>query len=251
MCMHKHNPAPVIPRWPKSLSPLTDEQQQISDDFMKYWLEVVPKKIGIRVVDVFNQTYPVKYAPPVFLTTLEIGAGLGEHLRYEKLSEEQKKNYWALDIRPNMIEELNRRELGVKGLVGDCQKKMNFPDGYFDRILGIHVLEHLPDLPAAMREIWRLCKKTDGIFSFVIPCEGSPAYLLARRLSAQRIFEKRYRQSYQWFIEREHINKPDEILAEIRPYFEIAHCSYFPLGIRLAACNLCIGLTCKPRMERV
>ena len=35
-------------------------------------------------------------------------------------------------------------------------------DGYFDRILAVHVLEHLPNLPAAIRECYRLCNKTKG-----------------------------------------------------------------------------------------
>jgi ubiquinone/menaquinone biosynthesis C-methylase UbiE len=36
---------------------------------------------------------------------------------------------------------------------------MPFEDGYFDRVIAIHVLEHLPDLPRALREISRLMKK--------------------------------------------------------------------------------------------
>ena len=46
----------------------------------------------------------------------------------------------------------------------------------------------------------------------VIPCEGGLAYSLARRVSAQRIFEKRYGMSYRFFIESEHINVPREIM---------------------------------------
>ncbi|HXE56323.1 MAG TPA: hypothetical protein VN541_25070, partial [Tepidisphaeraceae bacterium] len=89
--------------------------------------------------------------------------------------------------------------------------------------------------------------KSRGVFSIVIPCEGSPAYTLARRISAQRIFEKRYKQSYRWFIEREHINRPQEILAELHPYFTIEHRSFFPLPLGLIFCNLVIGLTLRPR----
>jgi hypothetical protein len=99
----------------------------------------------------------------------------------------------------------------------------------------------------AVREMHRLCDKQVGVFSVVIPCEGSPAYTLARRISAQRIFEKRYNQSYRWFIEREHINRPEEILDELAPYFTIEHRSFFPLPVPAALCNLVIGLTLRPR----
>lgn len=232
-------------KWPKKFPPLTPEQKSISDDFMHYWHEVLPRKYG--VVDEFNQSYVVKTAPRKFLTTLEIGAGIGEHIKYEKLTDEQKKNYHALDLRQNMVDEIKAQFPEVNAFVGDAQQQLNFEDGYFDRILAIHVLEHLPDLPSAAKEMYRLCNKKWGVFQIVIPCEGSFAYSLARRISAQRIFESRYKQSYQWFIEREHINVPDEILEELKAYFTIESMTYFPLPIPMKTFNLCIGANLVPR----
>lgn len=231
--------------WPKVLPPLSDEQRRISDDFMKHWHEVLPRRYGI--LDDFNHGYAVEHAPEEFITTLEIGAGLGEHLAYEKLSEEQEQNYVALELRENMAARLRERFPTIQARVGDCQGRLDFPDGSFDRVLAVHVLEHLPDLPAAVREMHRLCHPERGIFSVVIPCEGGLAYTLARRLSAQRIFEKRYRQPYDWFIRREHLNVPAEILRELEPFFEIVHRSFFPLRVPLVFCNLCIGLTLRPK----
>lgn len=232
-------------KWPKTFSPLTPEQAAISDDFMKYWHEVLPRRYGI--IDKFNHNYVVRTAPQNFLRTLEIGAGNGEHLKYERLTPEQKANYVAVDIRENMIAELRDQFSDIKAIVGDCQGRMNFEDGYFDRILAIHVLEHLPNLPAAVRELRRLCDKDRGVLSIVIPCEGSLAYSIARKISAQRIFEKRYKQSYRWLIEREHINRPNEIFEELAPYFSIAHSSFFPIPVKLEFCNLCIGATFRPK----
>ena len=231
--------------WPKILPDLTPEQRRISDDFMQYWHEVLPKRYG--VVDDFNHKYPVKHAPQRFLRTLEIGAGLGEHLLYERLTPEQKAQYVALELRQNMADRIKERFPEVQICVGDCQGQLNFREGYFDRILAVHVLEHLPNLPAAVAEMYRICNKESGVFSVVIPCEGSPAYTLARRISAQWIFEKRYKQSYRWLIEREHLNKPREILAELRRCFDILHRSFFPIPIPAVACNLCIGLTLQPK----
>jgi hypothetical protein len=105
----------------------------------------------------------------------------------------------------------------------------------------------LPNLPAALAEMYRLCDRAIGSFSVVIPCEGGFMYTMARKISAQRIFEKRYKQSYRWLIEREHLNKPIEILAELRPYFDVIHRSFFPIPIPAIACNLCIGLTLRPK----
>jgi SAM-dependent methyltransferase len=230
-------------KWPKTFPELTADQKRISDDFMKYWHEVLPKRYGI--IEKFNHNYPVRHAPKNFRTTLEIGAGLAEHLKFEKLNPEQRANYTALELRKNMVEAIRMQFPEIKAVEGDCQQRMDFPDGYFDRVLAIHVLEHLPDLPKAVKEVRRICA-SNGTFSVVIPCEGSLAYSLARSISAKRIFEKIYKQSYNWFIEREHINKPAEIIEELEKYFKITHRSFFPIPLPFTFCNLCIGLTLKP-----
>lgn len=231
-------------KWPKVFPPLTPEQEAVSNDFMRLWHEELPRKY--QFVDSFGHNFVARTAPASFLRTLEIGAGLGEHLAYESLSAEQEAGYHALDLRPNMIEGLARRFPRVMGVVGDCQARLDFPDGHFDRIIAIHVLEHLPDLPAALAELRRLLAP-GGRFSVVIPCEGGLAYSLARRISAQRLFEKRYKQSYAWFIEREHVNRPDEIFEELARHFRIEGSRHFPFPVPLVFCNLCIGLSLAPR----
>lgn len=232
------------PKWPKRLPPLTDEQQRISDDFMQHWHTVLPSKYGL--VNRFNHLYPVRRANESFVRTLEIGAGDGEHLAYEKLNAEQEKNYHAIDIRHNMIDTMRSRFPHVNAIVADCQQRLPYADGYFDRMLAIHVLEHLPNLPAAIAELRRVCNAERGSLAVVIPCEGGLAYSLARRISAQRVFEARYRQPYRWFIEREHVNKPDEIVEELRRHFRIGERTFWPFPVPVIAANLCIGMMLSP-----
>jgi ubiquinone/menaquinone biosynthesis C-methylase UbiE len=232
-------------KWPKILPPLSSEQQRISDDFMQRWHEVLPRRFGL--VESFNHGYSVQHAPPTFLRTLEIGAGAGEHFRHERLSDEQRAHYYALELRENMCCTIRKRFPSVQVIRADCQERLPFEDNFFDRVLAIHVLEHLPCLPAAIREAHRVCRKDGGVFSVMIPCEGGAAYGLARRISAQRIFEKQYKQSYKWFIEREHINRPAEIMAELDPYFRVVHRHFFPLVAPVTWCNLIIGLTLVPK----
>lgn len=235
---------PAVSKWPKFVPPLTPAQTAISDDFVHYWHEVLPQRFG--VIERFNHSYPVKHAPAVFLRTLELGAGRGEHLLYERLSPQQRREYYALELRANMCAAISERFPNIHVVKADCQERLAFPDEFFERILAIHVLEHLPNLPAAVAEAYRVCAK-DGAFSVVIPCEGGLAYGLARRFSAQRIFQARYKQSYRWFIEREHINRPDEIVGELEKYFQVNRARYFPFAIPSQLVNLVIGLTCKPR----
>lgn len=235
-------------KWPKLLASLTPEQKWISDDFMKYWHEALAQKY--KIVDRFNHHYVVKNTLNPFSSTLEIGAGLGEHIDYEQLTQTQRCQYVALELRENMADQIRIRHPDIQVWVGDCQNTINATDNYFERVLAIHVLEHLPNLPAAIKEIYRVCNKNDGFFSIVIPCEGGLAYSLARKISAKRIFEKRYKQPYKWFIEREHINKPLEIMEELAPYFDVIHREFYPLKIPTVSLNLCIGLTLKPKRQQ-
>lgn len=230
-------------KWPKVFPPLDAEQQRINDDFMRHWHELFPDKLGF--VDRWNHRYVVRHAPRNFKRTLEVGAGLGEHIAWEHLTAEQKSEYVALELRENMAEGIRKRFPEVQVRVGDIQERVDFPDGHFDRIVAVHVLEHLPDLPRAVREMRRLCAP-NGTLSVVIPCEGSFATSCARRISAQRIYEKRYNRPYRLFIEREHINLPWEITEELAPYFHVTHRSFFPVPLPMEWCNLFIGMTLKP-----
>ncbi len=232
-------------KFPKKLKKLSIKRKKISDDFMKHWHGVLRDKYTI--VDKFNHEYIVNNRPKNFNNVLEIGAGDGEHLYYEKLNKKKLKNYFALDIRKNMLSRLNKKFAEVNSIEGDCQKKTGFKSNFFDRVIAIHVLEHLPNLPKALFEINRIIKK-NGIFQVIIPCEGSLAYSLARKISAERVFKKRYNMSYDWFIEREHLNIPSEIFNEFKRFFKIDSIKYFPIsGIPLEFCNLCIGVNLKKK----
>lgn len=232
--------------WPKTLPPLSEEQERIYDDFVKHWHELLPRRYGI--VERFNHSFPVHNSRPGFERTLEIGAGLGEHIHHERLTPKQEREYYALELRENMAEQIRADHPRVRVIVGDCQARLDFPDCHFDRYIAVHVLEHLTDLPACVREAWRLLDKDGGQLLAVIPCEGSPAYSLARRVSAQRLFERTYGMPYGPFIAREHINLPNEILAELRRCFTVERRRFFPLPFLPAvAANLCIGLALRPR----
>jgi SAM-dependent methyltransferase len=242
-------PAQSSAKWPKARPPLTPEQQQRSDEFMKLWHVELAGRPRYRLIEKFNHSFPVEHSPPGFKTTLEIGAGLGEHLNHETLTPEQERGYYCNEYRDNMAAEIRRRFPNVQTVVGDCQQRMDFADGFFDRYIAIHVLEHLPDLPAAVREAWRLLNKQTGRMLVVIPTEGSPAYGLARKISAERFWNRLFTAPYAELYKREHINRVPEILEELDPYFTIESKSYFPLGVPLTFCNLVIGLALTPRPQ--
>ncbi|MBU3556842.1 class I SAM-dependent methyltransferase [Polynucleobacter sp. Ross1-W9] len=231
-------------KWPKTPPQLTEKQKEIGDDWLKYWLSLMPGKYGAYAK--FNHEYVIKNAPAEFESTLEIGCGDGEHLNFEKLNEAQEKKYVAIDIRQNIVDAFKRKHSKIQCYVSDCQARQNFENNSFDRILAIHVLEHLPNLPAAVDELYRLCNKERGVLSIVLPCEGSLAYTFARKISAERMFKKRYKMPYDWYMKSEHINTIDEVLEELSRKFIIQKSTFFPLKIKIREVNLAIGYTLTP-----
>jgi SAM-dependent methyltransferase len=231
---------PNLPRfkWPKDVPPLDAEQNRISNDFMRHWHEVLPAKYGS--IERFNHGYPLRILPEASsFKTLEIGAGIGAHLAFEDLS---RQDYHCIELRQNMADAINERFPGVTAIVGDCQKDLPYGDATFDRVVVVHVLEHLPDLPGCLDEVKRVLKP-GGIFSVVLPCDPGLAYEVARKISAERIFKKRYGLPYGWLIRREHINSPQEILALLDERFEEKDRTYWPLHLPIVNANLCIGTT--------
>ena len=229
-------------RWPKQVPPLDAEQKRISDDFMRHWHEVLPARYGM--LERFNHTYPTRHLPLLdHFKTLELGAGIGGHIPFEDLS---RQEYHGIELRQNMAEEIRRRYPAVHTAVGDCQQRIPYDDAAFDRVIVIHVLEHLPDLPAALDEVKRVMRP-GGIFSVVLPCDPGLAYEIARKISAERIFRKRYRLPYRWLIRREHINSPSELISQLRERFDEFDREYFPLHVPVTNLNLCIGITLRAR----
>jgi SAM-dependent methyltransferase len=215
---------------------LTPEQIRIQDDWIRYFHEQLPTAHP-RVLN-FNHRYPLRSAWPN-MRTLELGAGLGEHLGFEDL---ETQEYHAIELRKSMAEAIYRDYPQVSTSIGDCEKRMPYPDGYFDRVIAIHVLEHLYNLPAALAEVQRVLRP-EGVLAAVIPCEGGFAYRLGRRLTTQRVFERRYGVPYDWHVRAEHPNRPDEVFEEIAKKFTIRDRTYFPLRVPIVQLNLVIGIT--------
>jgi SAM-dependent methyltransferase len=230
--------------WPKLVPPLAPEQQRINEDSIRPACEVLPAKFS--AVEEFGHRYVAQHAPHNFLRTLEIGARLGRHIPYEKLSSAQARNYHALEWHEERAAQIKVRFPTVQVSVGDCQERLEFVTGDFDRVIAIHVLEHLPDLSAAICEMRRLCEPDHGIVSVVILFEGRLARM-CRTISGLRILKGLSPRRFCPFVEREHRNRPQEFLRELEEYFEVVHRAFFPTRFHSVALHFCIGLTLKPK----
>lgn len=182
----------------------------------------------------FDHTYTARSSSTA-QRTLEIGAGTGTHLPYEPEGE-----YVALEASEELADQIPRRD-GLTVVVADCEQRLPWDDDSFDRVLAIHLLEHLYNLPAVLDEVARVLRP-DGVFSVVIPCEGGMLYSLGRHVTTKRIFEKRYQMPYEWMISHDHCNSAREVLDELERRFRVRNRSYFPLRVPTVDLNLMVGL---------
>jgi len=223
--------------WPKTVKPLSDEQKVISDDFIKYCQDVFHKQWSM--LDRFNSTYLVRNMHIADgMRTLELGAGNGDHLEYEDLD---RQEYWVNDRRASQIDLIQSRFPNVKAIHSDCQEGFDVPDSHFDRIIANNVLEHLTNLPKAIQQFDRLLSDK-GQLGIIIPCDPGFAYRFGKFFTTERAFKKRYKQSYTWFTDSEHINAPEEVMHVLLKRFKIVHRQYFPFIVPIKHINLMFGM---------
>lgn len=172
-----------------------------------------------------------------FDRVLEIGAGTGEHLPFVR---HRFSNYVLTDLDPETL------AVAKKKLHGLHQEKISFevqtggrldyPDATFDRVVAVHVLEHIYQPHLVIKELYRVLKK-GGVLSILIPTDPGLAWRLGRRLGprknalAQGI-------AYDYVMAREHVNSCNNLIAILRHYFPVAAESWWPLPVRSIDLNL-------------
>jgi SAM-dependent methyltransferase len=223
--------------WPKSAPPLTPEQSRAREEFMLDWHRDLPRNYGM--LERFNHGYIAGLPHSEGIRTLEVGAGIGGHLPYENLSNQE---YYCIEYREEFCSQLRTKLAADRIVCGSIQDRQTWPDGHFNRVVAVHVLEHLPHLPNALSEIRRLLRP-DGFFDVVLPCEGGVAYELARTVSSRRYFERKFKQSYTPIIRSEHLSTLAEIRTELaRAGFKAGVERHFPLLVPIDTINLCVAM---------
>lgn len=228
-------------KWPKYPPALTPEQERAREGFMELWHRELPSRYG--VIERFNHGSVSRLPVKPNSRTLEVGAGLGAHSKFEDLG---LQDYYCLEYREEFCRQLRESFPEDRVVCGSIEERQQWPDHFFDRIVVIHVLEHLRNLPSALAEIHRLLRP-DGLFDVVMPCEGSLAYSLARKISAERLFRKNFHIDYTPIIRNEHVSTLTELLEELAPWFDITWRRFFPIPVALPSVNLVMAARCRPR----
>jgi SAM-dependent methyltransferase len=230
--------------WPKQKAVLSDSDEIINEDWQEYWLSLMQQNYS--AVANFNHQYVINAGKNLGGQILEVGAGGGEHIELERRAGTPLDNYRVLELRPAFAKTVRARFPSVEVMTGDCQREIPVASKSIHRVIAIHVMEHLENLPNFLREASRILHPVEGRLLAVIPCEGGLGYSLGRRVTSQRLFEKRYRKPYHSIIAAEHLNTAHEILSEIPSYFRIDSSQWWPLYVPNIHLNLCVGLSLAP-----
>ena len=171
-----------------------------------------------------------------YSNVLEIGAGTTSHIDYIKhkfskyyiadTSEEAVK-YYETDSRINAIL--------YNGI------KLPFENNFFDRIIILHALEHIPNPESFLLEMMNKLKK-DGLLSISLPTDPGLLWRLGKLFTKYVTIKKTYKISpneYDYMTATEHINSIFNLISLIKYNFKNQlKESFLPFRIKLVDLNL-------------
>jgi phosphatidylethanolamine/phosphatidyl-N-methylethanolamine N-methyltransferase len=171
-------------------------------------------------------------------TVLEIGAGTGEHLSFVRHAFE---TYILSDGDPATLEVARRKtqsDARADKLKFELQdgSTLSHADASIDRIVAVHVLEHIYQPHLAVKE-WRRVLRPGGLLSILIPTDPGIAWRLGRHLGPRRNALRRGI-AYDYVMAREHVNSCNNLVAILRHYFPDRHEAWWPLPIPSIDLNL-------------
>lgn len=170
-----------------------------------------------------------------FARVLEIGAGSGIHLSYVRHGFDE---YCMTDSSTRMLEAARSAHRFPENIIvreADATR-LDFDDAGFDRLIAVHVLEHLYRPHEVLRE-WARVLKPGGILSLVLPCDPGLLWRLGRYFGPRR----RGRANgldYDYVMAREHVNAITNLVALIRYYFDDKDENWWPALVPSTDLNL-------------
>ena len=179
-------------------------------------------------------------------STLEIGAGNLNHLKYE--SSNNLINYSIIEPQKFLLKN-NKYKNTVK-----IYKNLNqIQKSSLDRIISCAVLEHVTDLPKYLALSSKFLK-IDGYQSHSIPCEGYPLWHLVWDIVSGIPFKIRTGLNFKEIQKYEHVNNYDEIVFLVKYFynkFEIkfSYPSFFTPYLSLYA-NITFSKPNKTRIDK-
>ena len=163
--------------------------------------------------------------------TLDMACGDGGHRPYMW----RPDRVVGIDIDQPSLEQYRTRHPDASIVRGDCYR-MPFGDGVFDRVINVYNLEHLVHVDFALEEARRVLKD-DGELLAAVPTEGGAAWVLGRRLSTARRYN---RDGFDYIRANaiDHCNCVWQIDKTLRRHFRVVRRRLFPCGLPSYHLNL-------------
>lgn len=169
---------------------------------------------------------------------LEVGAGSGHHYSYLK---DRPRRYVLTDDSESMLAvavQRHQAEVAAGSVVIERQDatRLTYADGSFDRLIATHVLEHIPDPVAVLRE-WNRVVRPDGLLSIVLPCDPGLLWRFGRHFGPRRNATK-VGLPYDYVQAADHVNSIFNLVVFIRHHFDEVREQWYPARIALPDVNL-------------
>jgi len=188
-----------------------------------------------RSHSLLEETLPSDFAGE---RVLEVGAGSGHHFSFLK---RPVPEYVLTDASDRMLQVAASRyqkeiEEGRIIISKQDATRLDYPDESFDRLIATHVLEHIPNPVAVLREWDRVVKK-GGLLSIVLPCDPGLLWRFGRCLGPRRNAEK-IGMPYDYVQAADHVNSIFNLVVFIRYHFELVQELWYPARVALPDVNL-------------
>lgn len=164
-----------------------------------------------------------------FSKVLEVGTGTGQHLSYVRHG---FCHYYMSDINHNILKRAQMRSTphrdGITHFVASDCANLCFPNRSFDRLIAIHVLEHIY-FPHKILKEWKRVVKKEGTITIVLPTDPGFAWRIARIYARRKAI--RLGIAYDLVMAREHVNPINNLVSLIHHYFKSIKEIWFPFCI--------------------
>ncbi len=212
----------MFSQFPKKRPPLPKAYQEIHEKYYSVNREgrSPATKLGKFVEGWLHLKVAADQTAGQLQSTLEIGAGNLNHLRYEK-----NTPYDIVEPRSHLYENSVSRSQ-IRNCFSDISE---IPQDYkYQRIIAIASFEHISDLPEVVRKSAALLLPR-GNLRVAIPNHGSKAWTLAWKISTGLEFRLKYKLNYSIIMQHEHLNTATEVEAVLRHFFSNVNCKFLGL----------------------
>jgi ubiquinone/menaquinone biosynthesis C-methylase UbiE len=168
---------------------------------------------------------------------LEIGGGSIPHINFIK---HKFNSYYSLEVDCGAKIDLYINKNYPKIIFNYYDgKNIKFNEGFFDRIIISHCLEHILEPEKFINEMLRVLKK-GGVISITLPCDPGILWRIGRLLIKikAKIFSHKNIEISDYENAIEHVNSIFNLCAILKKKFNIQKEIFYPLNIQSLDLNL-------------